>query len=910
MRHPFGRGRRQSSAPQPGIPAIDAANWFARIQASGALGVESIEALASDDIPAHFAVLGRAQRPEGRSLLIGFSPQHGGDAALAAIAHARRLAAENAFDGEIVALAPQWSIAARRRLAWLGQGEQPFRALSISTLGESAAQVLPEPPDPLVGLPIQRLADRIADPELRELYQRASRGLEGLAAKHGGSVRAAPGGLELVILARRVALLRSEDARVLLETLQPERSTQELRSADLGAALDRFEGQLRKRLNDRRVLEGEEGRRNGAARALIEKLGLRYPQLWPLGGSDTEWIDLVGLDAEGRPVLVAVRETLDLPALAGILDAALVVRPSLALLFADARAPLRLDAPRLLFVVGATRPSAQHLLGALVFDHALYALQDVAGGASGLELQQEGRGAQPLPTAGEGRSRRRRRRGRGGDTGARFDGAPGGEDARDTGADEIEIASADDESAEEPPGSPALSDAEGEGFEEISLFDLDEEPRPRNGETGRGGRRRRRGRRSANARPQEGRAAAQEPARDGDTDADAESSSRWSDDEADAEADGDTDVDFVSAGAGAEDEPEDDWIAEREQRRRALPEPSELEVESESHEPAKAPRRRAAIVAHADRDSVAAAILLARDLRQVEGFWVYPQEDLMTFFRSVATDLRQETPIYVVGFTARPAFETLQAAALYSGRLGWIDHQDWPPEDLQGLERAIGADNVDVQMGCGSSIPAVLADCSRRSRFSDKLVELCMARFTEHDYERWGRVWWQRLAQIAANPGDRRAEVAALIDGRPSDLARDAALVSSPPPPPEVDYVAGSDFRLVHFGGQALVVVPVPEGLDLHLCGRIARERYQAPLSLAWSSQSELAVLGGTGGRGRGEMDLTRMVEYLAEKHPWVEALRAEDRVARFRLRGAAQHAERLDEVLASIAMGRSILDG
>ena len=129
----------------------------------------------------------------------------------------------------------------------------------------------------------------------------------------------------------------------------------------------------------------------------------------------------------------------------------------------------------------------------------------------------------------------------------------------------------------------------------------------------------------------------------------------------------------------------------------------------------------------------------------------------MTFFRGVATDLRGETPIYLVGFAASPARDTIGAAALYAGRIAWFDHHDWPPEDIESLRMAIGKENVHVQPGAGSSLPLVLDVRSRRSRFSDKLVELITARFSLHDHERWGRVWWQRLGELAAKPGDKRA---------------------------------------------------------------------------------------------------------------------------------------------------------
>src|SRR5690606_19612095 len=169
-----------------------------------------------------------------------------------------------------------------------------------------------------------------------------------------------------------------------------------------------------------------------------------------------------------------------------------------------------------------------------------------------------------------------------------------------------------------------------------------------------------------------------------------------------------------------------------------------------------------------------------------------------------------------------PARDALQAASLYRDRLTWFDHHEWPPEDLEGLRAAIGSESVHVEPGAGSVLPLVLAHCTRRSRFSDKLVDLVTGRFSRHDYERWGRLWWWRLGELASRPGERRAELDPLITGRPSDLARDAARAAPPPPPPEAEWVASRDFRLVHFGGYVLVRVPAPPEIDLHLAARIA----------------------------------------------------------------------------------------
>ncbi len=351
---------------------------------------------------------------------------------------------------------------------------------------------------------------------------------------------------------------------------------------------------------------------------------------------------------------------------------------------------------------------------------------------------------------------------------------------------------------------------------------------------------------------------------------------------------------------------------ERERRERDLRRRARIAKAAAEIEPAPAPqlpRRRAAFVAHADRDSLAAAIVLARDLRMVEGFWVYPQSDLMTFFRGVATDLRGETPIYLIGFAASPARDSIGAAALYAGRIAWFDHHDWPPEDIESLRMAIGKENVHVEPGTGSSLPLVLDVRSRRSRFSDKLVELITARFSLHDHERWGRVWWQRLAELAARPGDKRAAVEPLLVGRPSDLAHEASRAPAPAIPPEVEFVAGRDFRVVHFGGYTLAIVPVPRDLDLHLTARVARERFSAQLSLAHHDGAELVVLTGEEGVGRRGLDLGRMVSHLASEHEWIEVLSDEDHVARMRVRELPSRPERLDEVIAEIAMGRSIFE-
>jgi len=45
-------------------------------------------------------------------------------------------------------------------------------------------------------------------------------------------------------------------------------------------------------------------------------------------------------------------------------------------------------------------------------------------------------------------------------------------------------------------------------------------------------------------------------------------------------------------------------------------------------------------------------------------------------------------------------------------------------------------------------------------------------------------------------------------------------------------------------------------------------------------------------------------------KHDWIEALRDEDHMARMRVREFTTRPERLDELVAEVAMGRSMLEG
>ncbi len=976
----FSRRRRGGARSGGGATPIDAGSVLAKIAELGLVPTESLEPFAADEVPAEVAAVGSGESKSGGRVFVTFSPREASHAVVAALALGGRLAETEADAPSVYAVAPSWSEGARRLLGLAGQLPFELNAVAAPSLGEEGPRVRPQGAVTAAGLSPAQIAGYLAGPADRDLFLRAARGLEGLAAKHGAALRGNGRAVDFVLLARRVAELRAENGGISLTTLLPSRSTSRLTVEGLSGSLDALEGQLRKRLNDRHTREGEEGLRARAISAFREWHSLRALVPWPLAGNDHEVIDWVGVDVEGRPVVGAAREELGLAELASVLEGALALQASLPAVLVNAPPPVVFDAPRL--VVGGRTIAAGvgRVLDALTLTHELFEIR----GSGELELRAIGAGEAPSAPArparrrperteaprrddsedsdeaprearaereggdapeadddrggsGRGRSRRGRGRGRGRRGRGRSD-----EDGPDAAASDDRGDDADrdrdagrgrDADRTRDAGSDAGEEKPTPRFDEVSLFDLDDEPTDRDG--GGRGRRRRRGRRRPRSGGEEGRggdgggdsssesgssAGADVPAGrkprtdppDSATDSDSDSDDLDLDDDLLVEVDDDIELeevpDFeVPAAPAYEDDDEEGGDSGEEEGpvRKARRQPAPEVVE----ELPALPRRRSAIVAHADRDSIVAAVLIARDVRMIEGIWIYPQDELMSFFRGVATDLRDDTPIYVVGFTPKPAIDVLQTASLYRDRLQWFDHHDWPPEDLQALRDLIGEAAVHVTPGAGSSLPGVLECCSRRSRFTDKLVDLMAARFTEHDFERWGRVWSWRLAEMTQKTGDRRMDVEGLLSGRPSDLAKEASRAEIPPIPPEVEFVSRRDFRLVHFAGYGLVVVEVPDELDLHLTARVARERYGASLALATRPDSEIVVFSGDELSGRRSLDLGALVEHVANKLEWVEKLTDTDHVARMRVRQLPTHPERLDEIVAEIAMGRSILE-
>ncbi len=1006
----FSRKRRGNTDSKTSV--IDAAQWLPKIVEQGIVEAASLEPWSEAGVPAGVAAIGRGARADGSQVIVSFSPNSASEALLGGLAAAQQAASEASFNGELLVIAPQWPSGARRVLGLLGQTPYSIEPIAAPGLTEGRVVVEAEPAPRILATSASQLASRMSSPESRSAFTRAAAALEGLAAKHGGCVRIGADRLELVVLARRVAEIRASGESAVLEIQIGGRTTTPLSGADLAGALDGLEGQLRRRLNDRKVRDGEEGLRGRVIAQLAAGSELRGLRAWPQPGTDQDAVDGVGINAAGDPVVVAVREELDWSSLAAVLESLAPIRTLLPVLFAEAAPPLRLGLPRLLLTAERFADGLERALSALIVAYELRSVAGAAGTGVDLVSRSAGEGAEFRPAR---RSRRRGGRGRAGgprdEDGSEAEGedasdASGASDASD-GDETVEAKSEEsrreggrplgpradeggdadeggrgrgrrrrrprrggrggegDGEGEESAPRAARDRDEGRGgeggrgrkrFEEVSLMDLDDGPSPSitadasdsldddAGEGDRPRRGRRRGRRGGSDARRGGEGS------DADTGSRSRGRSRSASSPASSEqgedSDGEDDVDTVDGVAEEDDlvdaddleeilarladdvpdfetsdgtessyDDEDDEEGDstspaartsgsRDARRRGR------RGDSDGDEEARAqPRKRSAILVHADPDSLFAAVLLARDIRQLEGMWVYPQEELMTFFRSIATDLRDDTPIFVIGFHPSPAHDVVQAASLYRGRLTWFDRQVWPPEDLAAMRGAIGAEAILGGAGLDSTLPLVLETCTRRSRFSDKLVDLATGRFSQHDFERWGRLWRARASEIAAKSGDIRADVAALLTGRPSDLAKEAALVAIPPPPPEVAWIAERDFRLVHFGGHVMVVLEVDPGIDLHLASRIARERYDASLSLARVAGEEVFVFAGDETTGKRSLDYMAIAEHLSNKLDWVDERPDADHVSRFRVRDLARHPERLEEIVAEIAMGRSLLE-
>ena len=239
MMRRFSRRRRGGSEGRG--RTIEAGEWLPKLLEHGVIEAARLEPWAESGVPDSVAAVGRGEGPDGSALIVAFSPGSATEALLGGLAAAQRAVETDSFAGEVKIVAPQWPSGARRLLGLLGRLPYGLEPVVAAGLGGDRVIVDVEPAAPLLTLNAAQLAARLATPELRVAFGRAAQALEGLAAKHGGCVRAGADRLELVVLARRVAELRLENEGIVLETQIGGRTTTPLSGADLAGAIDGLE---------------------------------------------------------------------------------------------------------------------------------------------------------------------------------------------------------------------------------------------------------------------------------------------------------------------------------------------------------------------------------------------------------------------------------------------------------------------------------------------------------------------------------------------------------------------------------------------------------------------------------------------------------------------------------------------
>ncbi|MBW2578966.1 MAG: hypothetical protein JRE38_13015, partial [Deltaproteobacteria bacterium] len=402
----FSRRRRGGAGGDDGKQQlIDAAEWLPKLLEQGLVDVKSLEPWADSGVPSGIAAIGQGERADATKVLVAFSPKSATEALLGGLSAAQHAVEKTEFAGELVIVAPQWPASARRLLGLLGRTAYSVEPVEAPGLSSGRRIVEAEPRARGLASSAAQLASRMASVEARTAFMRAAIALEGLAAKHGGSVRVGTDRLELVLMARRVAEIRIDGENAVLETQIGGRSTAPLAGTDLASALDGLEGQIRRRLNERKVREGEEGLRGRVVAQLAAGTELRGLCAWPMPGSDLDVVDAVGVNAEGDPVVVAVREQLDWTALGLVLEALGPLGGLLPVLLADTAPPLRLGGPRLLFAAENFADGLERALAAMTVAYELRKVNGAAGASVNLVSSGGGEGAQSRP------SRRGRRRG-------------------------------------------------------------------------------------------------------------------------------------------------------------------------------------------------------------------------------------------------------------------------------------------------------------------------------------------------------------------------------------------------------------------------------------------------------------------------------------------------------------------
>lgn len=798
---------------------------------------------------------------------------------------------------EVIVIAPLIGPATRRAAETPAAVGPPVRLVAFPALADGAADLVAQETVPAGPGP------RPAGAPARSVFDLVLRVLEGAAAVAGESaVRYAPGGA--VVFLRGVPALRALPAGegAAIEVELPRRRRFDVTGANFPSMAPELHEAVIEISRDPRLLDRVESDRARSIDRVATAAGVRVVGRWlPWNSEGSDPIDFVGIDADARPVLGLIRDDFtvsDVPSVVAALS-----------LFEEQRelwAPEARGAPRVCIAAEQVETRAASVLEALGIN-----AERVMRSGAGIEAEADSRGRD--------QRRSRRRRGRSSSQ-ERLD------EPRETrSSDEGRGRGGRGRRAAEP--GPESAAPEPDRVESAPTEASDTPGRSRR-RRGRG-----RGRGAERADPplpeSEALSEPQDTAAPGDASAEQPESERSAasdaaplgervvDDRAGAD---DRDVsaadqaDQVDRGPAV---PRDD-AADRDDA--DSPDPVDEEVEATLAEvpteeaapdealekPAARPvrRSRAAIVARNDPQAVLAALVLARERRSIDAFWVCGQEGLVDFLKGRATDVGENADLLVVGFTAQPvARDTIEAAELFRDRLQWFDHHEWPIEDLERLRDALGRESIFISDEAANPLAAVSQVTERRNRFTTKLLDLSAGRLSETDMDRWGNRMVGLIKRLAAASGDCRPDIGAVLSGKPTELPEALSVFEA-----ESRWVEENDARVVHFGEYQMVVAVVPEKLDAGEVARRLRLQTDSRLSLSMSDGGSLVMLGSA--EEKRHIDVLALVDRVASRLSWAHTKDGADRAGRIAIDDLSLHPERFEAVIGEIVRNKSLLHG
>lgn len=795
-------------------------------------------------------------------------------------------------------VAPAFSVETRQAAAWLSERGTNHHLVSFPSFADAS-----EEPHAVEIFPASMPSVGIPQASSSTLTARLQRVLDGAAALSGvGALRSIESGFVLYLSGRAVLRVRPDGDGLAVSFLAADRREIQVSEGSFARFAVELHEAVVEMARDPRVLDRPTLERDRAALGSVEQLRIRVTARWlPCGADVAEPIDWVGLDEAARPVLGAVRAAVDLASVPGLLSAVLRAQMEREIWVPGSKGTLRL-----VLITERVEPRVREILGSVGIQ--------VEVASRGEAEERASRFALSSPPEAEGRRRRSRRRRRGRPQRPASDAEDEQSYAREAAFPES--------SAESPP-IEAEVEAEEEAEVEVEVGTRSEtgrvpletreepsreptpervrEPLPLNAFPG-----------ESDPLPSEGDEAPSGalkslPPEEESEIEDLDLSERARDssnlrshalEQADSAESGEP-AEPGGAEFGDPDEAPDGVDLEIEATLEGEPvEEPPVEVQ----EPPRRRRARAAIVVADDPGSILAAIVLARERRGIVSFVVATQEGLMDYFRTRATDIGDNVDLQLVGFTAQPVpMEVLSTVALYRGRLDWFDHHEWPVEDVERLRDSIGADAIYLAEGAHRPLASVLSVCERRSRFTDKLIDLSGSRLSESDMQKWGRRVVGLLNRLAEHPGECRSEIASILSGKASELPDAPSVFKA-----EEEWLEAHDPRIVYFGEYQMVVVRAPDGLDGGELARQLRVRTGSRISMVscvGDDRIEVAC-----NEERRHINVAGLVEGIASRISWAESRPGGDRTGRLWIEDLARHPERAEIVLGEIVRHKSIL--